>query len=255
MSSSAPAISVLILTCNEAASLTVLLPELARLMAQADRAYEVVVIDADSPDGTVAVARRHGARAITQTGNGYASALREGLAACQGQYIVTLDADMSHRAEVVSTLLAAAEDADLVIASRYVDGGRADMRWDRRLLSMLLNRLFGAILRMPTRDLSSGFRVYRRAALTTLAPSGRHFDILPELAALAHFGGLRVQEIPFHYRPRLAGVSKARVFRFAPAYLNTLFRCWQIKNRATSTKTRASVRGLDRLPPVSGREE
>src|SRR5580765_903680 len=116
MDTTAPTISVLILTRNEAASLALLLPELARMMARGDRVYEVVVIDADSPDGTVAVARSHGARVIAQIGGGYASALREGLAACQGHYIVTLDADMSHRAEVVDALLAATEDADLVVA-------------------------------------------------------------------------------------------------------------------------------------------
>jgi dolichol-phosphate mannosyltransferase len=233
-----PAISVLILTRNEAASLAILLPELARMMAQGDRTYEVVVIDADSPDGTVAIARRHGARVIAQTGGGYASALREGLAACHGHYIVTLDADMSHRAEVVDALLAAAEDADLVVASRYIDGGRADMRWDRRLLSLLLNRLFGTALGLPMRDLSSGFRVYRRVVLATLAPRGEHFDILPELAVLAYFSGLRVREIPFHYRQREAGVSKARVLRFAPAYLRTLLRCWRIKRGANVAAAR-----------------
>jgi dolichol-phosphate mannosyltransferase len=232
MDTNKPDISVLILTRNEAASLVMLLPELARMMARGHRTYEVVVIDADSPDGTAAVARSHGARVIAQVGGGYASALREGLAACYGHYIVALDADMSHRPDVVDALLAAAEDADLVVASRYIDGGRADMPWDRRLLSLLLNRLFGSALGVPVRDLSSGFRVYRRAALATLAPHGEHFDILPELAALAHFSGLRVQEIPFHYRQRGAGVSKARVLHFAPAYLRTLLRCWRIKRSA-----------------------
>ncbi|QBB69690.1 glycosyltransferase [Pseudolysobacter antarcticus] len=230
METATPAISVLILTRNEAASLAVLLPELARQMAQGNRTYEVVVIDADSPDGTVAVALRHGARVIAQMGRGYASALREGFSACHGDYIVTLDADMSHRAEVVHALLAAAEDADLVVASRYICGGRADMRWDRRLFSLLLNRVFGTTLGLPVRDLSSGFRVYRREALATLAPQGKHFDILPELAALAYFSGLCVREIPFHYRQREAGVSKARVMRFAPAYIRTLLRCWRIKH-------------------------
>jgi len=242
MDTTTPAVSVLILTRNEAASLAILLPELARMMGQGDRTYEVVVIDADSPDGTAAVARRHNARVIAQMGGGYASALHEGLAACRGHHIVTLDADMSHRAAVVDALLAAAEDADVVVASRYIDGGRADMRWDRRLLSLLLNRLFGTALGLPVRDLSSGFRVYRRAALATLTPHGEYFDILPELVALAYFSGLRVREIPFHYRQRGAGVSKARVLQFAPAYLRTLLRCWRIKRSADIAAARWSDR-------------
>ena len=235
MDTFAPTVSVLVLTRNEAAALAILLPEVTRVMTQAGHRYEVVIVDADSPDGTATVAREHGARVIDQAGGGYANALREGLAACHGHFIVALDADMSHRPDDVQALLAAAAGVDLVVASRYVDGGRADMPWDRRLLSLLLNRLFGTALGLPVRDLSSGFRVYRRAALAALAPRGEHFDILPELAALAHFNGLRVQEIPFHYRQRSAGVSKARVLHFAPAYLRTLWRCWRIKRRGVAS--------------------
>jgi dolichol-phosphate mannosyltransferase len=124
------------------------------------------------------------------------------------------------------------------VASRYIDGGRADMPLHRRLLSILLNRVFGMVLALPVRDLSSGFRVYRRAALATLATQGEHFDILPELVALAHFGHLRLKEIPFHYRQREAGVSNARIFRFAPAYLRTLLRCWRLKRGAGTAERR-----------------
>lgn len=236
MEQQTPDISILILTRNEAASIAKLLPELARQMVAEERSYEVLVVDAHSADGTADVARAHGARVIPQVGNGYASALREGLAACMGTHIVTLDADMSHRAEVVKTMLMATRHADVVIASRYIRGGRADMRWDRLLLSIVLNRVFATALDLPLRDLSSGFRVYRRDVVETLISHGQHFDVLPELGALAHLQGFAVIEVPFHYRQREGGVSKARVFRFAPAYLRTLFRCWRCKRANLRTK-------------------
>jgi dolichol-phosphate mannosyltransferase len=223
-----PDISILILTRNEAPNLARLLPALAQATAALGR-VEVVVVDAQSPDGTAAVASSLGARVLSQAEAGYANALRQGLADCRGEWIVALDADLSHGPEVVAALLQAASAADLVIASRYVPGGRADMPLSRRLLSLALNRVFAVALGLPLRDLSSGFRVYRRAALAALQPQGEHFDVLPELAALAHFRGLRVRELPFHYRQRDAGVSKARVLHFAPAYLRTLLRCWRAK--------------------------
>jgi len=176
-------------------------------------------------------AARHGARVVRQSRAGYANALRQGFAECTGDFILTLDADMSHRPEFVDEMLGAGEEADLVIASRYVASGSAEMPAARRALSLALDRIFGVALGLPTRDLSSGFRLYRRRTLAELRPRGDHFDVLPEIVALAHIRGHRVREVPFHYHPREAGVSKARVLRFAPSYVRTLLRCWRERRR------------------------
>jgi dolichol-phosphate mannosyltransferase len=222
-------VSVLILTRNEADNLDRLLPAVAQALEREGARYEFVVVDAASPDGTADVARRRGARVVDQQQPGYANAWRQGVAECRGDYILALDADCSHRPDFIAALIAAIEHADIVVASRYVDGGSADMSLDRRFLSGVLNVLFARALGVPQRDLSSGFRIYRRAALSTLVPRGVHFDVLPEILALAHFGGLRIAEIPFRYHARETGVSKASVLKFAPAYLRTLLRCWRAK--------------------------
>lgn len=220
-------LSVLILARNEAENLETLLPRLASTL-KTSRA-EVVIVDADSPDGTAAVAQRHGARVVRQIQPGYANALRQGFGECAGNLIVTLDADLSHGPEVVADLLHAIDNADIVIASRYVGGGAADMPVGRRILSIVLNRIFGIALGLPIRDLSSGFRIYRRDVIERIAPRGEHFDVLPEIVALACLNGFRVREIAFHYRDRNAGFSKARVVAFMPSYLRTLFRCLREK--------------------------
>jgi dolichol-phosphate mannosyltransferase len=222
-------LSVLMLARNEAENLDVLLPALVALLGRAQVTAELVVVDAGSPDGTAAVAARHGARVVCQRLPGYANALRQGFTECTGDYILTLDADMSHRLEFVEPLLAAGPTADLVVASRYVASGSAEMPAARRALSVTLNGIFGRALGLPTKDLSSGFRLYRRQALLALRPRGDYFDVLPEIVALAHFAGQRVREIPFHYHPREAGVSKARILRFAPSYVRTLVRCWRAR--------------------------
>jgi dolichol-phosphate mannosyltransferase len=218
-------LTVLILTRNEAENLEVLLPRIIAVLAGEALRFDLLVIDADSHDGTAEVAARHGARVIAQRAPGYANALRQGLAASTGDYVLTLDADMSHQPEFILDLLGARDEADLVIASRYVPGGGAEMPRHRLWLSLALNRVYGAALGLSILDLSSGFRLYRREAIASLVPRGKHFDVMPEIVAgVIHRGG-RVVEVPFHYQPREAGVSKARVLGFGPSYARTLVRC------------------------------
>jgi dolichol-phosphate mannosyltransferase len=179
-------LSVLILARNEAQNLDDLLPHIGKTLAGIGRKFEIVVVDADSPDGTAAVALRHNARVVAQHGSGYANALRQGFAECNGGFILAMDADFSHRPDFFAQMIHAVEAADVVVASRYVAGGSADMPTSRRLLSALLNRVFARVLGLPTRDLSSGFRMYRRQALQGIAARGEYFDVLPEIIALAH---------------------------------------------------------------------
>jgi dolichol-phosphate mannosyltransferase len=221
----AETLTVLILARNEADNLARLLPQLAEVLSRFGVAHDVLVVDAQSPDGTAAVAQRYGARVVQQREKGYANALRQGIAQCSGDFVLTLDADLSHPPKFVIDMLAARHTADVVIASRYVTGGSAVMPTSRRVLSATLNHTFAGALRLPVRDLSSGFRLYRRDVLTGIVTHGQHFDVLPEIVATVLRRGFRAREIPFHYEPRAAGVSKARVLAFAPSYLRTLWRC------------------------------
>ncbi|MHC4392673.1 MAG: glycosyltransferase, partial [Planctomycetota bacterium] len=121
-------ITVLILTRNEAANLKGLLPAVSRVLAQTQLQHATLVVDATSTDGTAKVARELGARVLQQSKAGYANALREGLAACRGDFILAIDADQSHRPEFILTLLAERRSADIVIASRYIRGARLRCR-------------------------------------------------------------------------------------------------------------------------------
>ncbi len=224
-----PRLSVLILTRNEAENLRALIPEVRDILAAAQIDHEIVVVDAASSDGTAGAAIELGVRVLEQERPGYANALRQGFQACGGSIVLTIDADLSHRPAFVLDLLRALESADVVIASRYVRGGSADMSLTRRVLSIVLNRVFGMALGLDTRDLSSGFRAYRASTLRAIDSRGDYFDVLPEIVALSHLSGHRVREVPFHYHPREAGVSKARVLKFAPSYVRTIARCWRLR--------------------------
>ncbi|MFQ5654074.1 MAG: glycosyltransferase [Planctomycetota bacterium] len=217
-------VSVLILTLNEADNIGTLLCHLREVLAERWPAAEFVVVDADSPDRTAALAREAGARVMIEKERGYGIALRRGLAAARGERVVTLDADHSHEPGSVPELLDAAEDAEIVIGSRYIRAGRAEMPPLRRLLSVALNIAFRKIFDLPVKDASSGFRVYRRSIFGEMRLSGRDFEILQEILIGAWRRGARIAEVPIHYRPRSAGASKARVLLLGWRYLGALFR-------------------------------
>lgn len=216
-------LSVVIATWNEAANLPPLLAELRAALAPHGLEYEVIVVDGGSSDGTEEVARSLGCEAFRQTAPGFGGAVREGLARARGDFILTLDADLSHPPTFFAEMWQRREEADLVIASRYVLGGSADMPRLRAFLSRVLNRTFAEVLAIPLGDLSSGYRLYRRSAVRAFETRARDFNVLQELLTGIVARGGRVVEVPFHYRPRVHGSSHARIWKFGLSYLRSLW--------------------------------
>jgi len=141
-----------------------------------------------------------------------------------------MDADMSHPAEFIRHLWEARENADIVIASRYVAGGRADQPMFRLLLSRILNGFFAIGLSIPVRDLSSGFRLYRKRLFERIDFQFLNFVLLVEILLRAFACGARIKEVPFHYQPRIHGGSHARIIHFGFDYLRLFGRIWRIRN-------------------------
>jgi dolichol-phosphate mannosyltransferase len=123
-----------------------------------------------------------------------------------------MDADFSHDPASVPSLIAAAQDADLVLGSRYVAGGGvADWGLSRRLLSRGGSWYARTILGVPVRDLTGGFKCFRRHVLERLGLSGIQtagFGFQIETTYRAIQAGARVREVPIRFRDRQAGVSK-----------------------------------------------
>lgn len=225
-----PELAVVIPAWNERGNLELLLPALKEVLAGLDLRAEIVVVDAGSRDGTREAAERRGARVLLQQERGYGGALRAGFAATTAPYIVTMDADLTHRPVFLEEFWKRRNEAEVLVASRYVPGGRADMRRFRRLLSHILNRTYRRVLSLPLRDLSSGFRLYRRDVLEKLPCQARDFDVLEEILIRIHAAGWRIQEVPFHYMARGSGRSHARLIKFGWALLKTLVRMWRLRN-------------------------
>lgn len=229
-----PDIAVVIPAWNERENLDLLLPALKEVLDELGLVSEIVIADAGSGDGTREAAERRGARVVVQQERGYGGALLAGFAATSARYIVTMDADLSHRPVFIFDLWKYRDLAEVLIASRYVEGGKADMGRGRRILSYILNRTYGIALSMPLRDLSSGFRMYRREALDGVNLLSRDFDVLEEILVRVHAEGWRILEVPFSYMARGSGSSHARLFKFAFAYLRTLRRMWILRNSPDS---------------------
>ncbi len=223
-------LAVVIPAWNERENLELLLPALREIVAGLGLRAQIIVADGGSVDGTDQVAPRWGAEVVPQSERGYGGALLAGFAKADAPYVVTMDADLSHRPVFLEALWRHRQDAEILIASRYVAGGRADMPPFRRALSVTLNRVYGHMLRLPVRDLSSGFRMYRRDVLSSVDLHSRDFDVLQELLVRVGAEGWRIREIPFHYMARGSGRSHARLLRFGWAYLKTLVRMWQLRN-------------------------
>jgi dolichol-phosphate mannosyltransferase len=224
-----PDITVVIPALNERENLELLLPLIQEAIAQLQLSAEIFVVDGGSHDGSQLFAQKLGASVVEQTERGYGGALIAGFAAANAPYVVTMDADLSHPPEFLKDFWEQRQEADLLVASRYVAGGRADMGVGRRVLSTILNRTYALLLGIKLRDLSSGFRMYQRQVVTKLDLQARDFDVLEEILVKIYVNGGRIREVPFHYQVRNSGESHAKLMKFGWAYLKTLLRMCRLR--------------------------
>ena len=229
-----PELAVVIPAWNEQENLELLLPALRETLDGLGVRWEIIVADGGSHDGTAEVAARRGARVIQQDRRGFGAALMEGIQTSRASYVVTMDADLSHRPIFIEDLWKYREEAEVLIASRYVPGGESRTHWLRRLCSRILNVTYTRVLSLPLHDISSNFRIYRRDILENLDLRAQNFDILEEILIKIHALGFRVRELPFRYLSRGAGRSHAHFLKFGWAYLKTLVRMWQLRNSVAS---------------------
>jgi dolichol-phosphate mannosyltransferase len=222
-------LTVIIPVKNEGGNIGSLLENLRKVLGELRVSYEIIVIDGNSDDDTVSQARRYADRLIVQKEPGYGNALTEGFAQAGGEYILTMDGDLSHPAEFIRSMYHNRKGADLVIASRYIPGGKAEMPAWRKMLSRILNVSFSKLLSLPIKDISSGFRLYRSLILHELELKNGDFSILEEIAIKMWNRGDRIIEIPFAYRPRRHGCSKAKLLAFGKSYLVTAYVMWRLK--------------------------
>ena len=176
-------------------------------------------------DGTAAAARAlmHGRLEKRDTSvvslnpnRGLGGAIRAGVAQARGEWIATLDADLTFPPASIKDLLAAARGAkaDLVAGSPYLrPGDMGQVGWSRRLPSLMLNALYRGLFGMRLTSYTPVFRLYRASFLKGLALESEGFEINAEIAARALLDKRVVVEVPAPLTARVAGVSKLQRWR------------------------------------------
>jgi len=241
-------ISAVIPVLDDAPGLGPLLAGLARTLEGLGVTSEVLVPDCGRDARVRRAAMDAGASVIEAPAFGYGAALREAFARARGRFIITLDADLAEPPEFVRALWPHRHEADVVVASRYVRGGRATMPLVRRVLSSIFNRALAPALRLGVRDLSSAFRLYRAETVRAQAFAGQGFDAVPEILVRLVADGRRALEVPFHYTPRRDRRSMARPIAFGWTYLRTFWSLWRLRNSILSADYDA--RAFDSLIPL-----
>jgi dolichol-phosphate mannosyltransferase len=213
-------LTVVVPTYNEADNLPKLVSALLALPIDNLRIF---VVDDNSPDGTGDLAEelaiKHPGRidVLHRAGKlGLGSAYRMGfrqVLQTDADAIAQMDADFSHPPELLVPLLEALQNSDAALGSRYIPGGGVDERWPiwRQGLSAFGNIYARTILRLPVRDATGGYRVWRRETLIGMPlefvrSNGYAFQV--EMAYVAYRLGFTFQEVPFYFADRRWGDSK-----------------------------------------------
>lgn len=240
-------VTVVIPTYNEAANLPAMA---AALMLLPIPQLQLMIVDDNSPDGTGAVADQlatqynvsDGVRprllVLHRAGKGglgtaYVAGMQQALAD-GADYVLQMDADFSHSPDYIPQMLGVmlATDADVIIGSRYVPGGTLDEGWGawRQWVSWWANFYSRMILNLRIRDMTAGFKLWKRAALLAIGldrirSNGYSFQV--EMAYLCEKLGYHLIEIPIHFEDRRIGQSKLDI----PVKIESAWRTWQIRWR------------------------
>ena len=229
--------TLIIPTFNESENLPKLLTALFTLPLQD---LHVLVVDDNSPDGTGQIAEDQKKstpgkiNVLHRSGKlGLGSAYIQGFRLCLADgsdFIGQMDADFSHSPQKVLELVKALPDYDMALGSRYIPGGSLDTDWAfwRKGLSVFGNFYARSILGLPIRDVTGGFRLWKRETLSHLPlervrSNGYVFQV--EMAYVADRLGYKMKEIPIYFAERRFGKSKMSL----RIQLEAAIRVWQLR--------------------------
>lgn len=222
-----PELTIVVPTYNERENVRPLVDSLDRALQSVS--WEVIFVDDDSRDGTAAVVRKIGlkdprVRCLQRIGRrGLSSACIEGMLATPAPYLAVMDGDLQHDEELLPKMLTILQenDLDVVIGSRYMEGGRIGAWEQSRIrMSRIATFLGRIILKAQLSDPMSGFFMLKRGFFekTVHHMTGKGFKVLLDLFASAP-SKVRFEELPYRFRQRQAGASKLDTMAVAEYFL------------------------------------
>lgn len=216
-----PKYSIIIPTYNERENIPTLILLLVEQFGLLGLAFQVVVVDDNSPDGTQAVVKelqqQHGQYTIELVTRprklGLGSAYMHGLQYATGDFVILMDADLSHHPKYIPEFIKRQRETqcDIVTGTRYrKPGGIVGWRFHRKLISWGANTLASVLLRSSVSDLTGAFRLYKRGCLEKLLPliTSKGYAFQMEVVIRAQRLKLRIEEVPIVFVDRIHGVSK-----------------------------------------------
>ncbi|KAJ4459807.1 putative Dolichol-phosphate mannosyltransferase [Paratrimastix pyriformis] len=216
--------SVLLPTYNERENLPLIVYLLNRELTKCQVDFEILIIDDNSPDGTLAVAQKlqtvfgpEKIRIESRPGKlGLGTAYIHGMRFATGDFIIILDADLSHHPEALPQFigLQRAGNYDVVTGTRYMNGGGV-WGWNmkRKLTSRVANYIASATLGQASTDMTGSYRLYKRAVLERILPSmvSKGYVFQMEIIMRAKALGYRIGEVPINFVDRVFGESKFKL--------------------------------------------
>jgi len=227
-------LSLVLPAYEEAENLRMLLPKLREAAASLASSSEILVVDTETPhDDTPQVCQENGVRYIPRSGgSSYGDAIRTAVGNAAGRYVILMDADGSHDPGFLPQLWQFRDQYDLVIASRYVPGGKTDNPAILIVLSLVVNIVFRIVLNLNCHDVSNSFRLYHGDHFRALKLQSSNFEIVEEILIklTPPDRPLRIKEVPFTFQKRWKGKTKRNLMAFALTYLATLYRLHRLKH-------------------------
>ena len=207
-------LTIIIPSLNESDNLKKLIPEIKSEIGK-KFTYEIFIIDGINKDNkTFKITKKNSIRYLNRIrNNDYGNAVRLGIKKSTGKYILFMDGDYSHNPKFILKLY---ENKlyDVVIASRYVPGGKTDNSLLSETLSRFLNKFYNIILNLELEDVSNSFKLYNAKMIKRLHLSCNHFDIIEEIIfkLKKNNNEIKFLEIPYHFKQRKFGKSKRNFF-------------------------------------------
>jgi len=200
-------LSVIIPTMNEEKSIGLVIDEVKGAVG-ASRELEIIVVDTDSKDRTRAIALEHGATVVDEPRRGYGRAYKTGFERASGEFIATLDADMTYPASEIPLLLERLDKDSLefIATNRFAKMEKGAMGAKHRLGNWVLSVTARLLFRVRIKDSQSGMWVFRKSCLERLNVESDKMSFSEELKIEA-FKKLRAIEVPISYRVRLGEVK------------------------------------------------
>jgi dolichol-phosphate mannosyltransferase len=158
--------------------------------------------------------------------NSFGDAVRTAINYAKGKHLIFMDADGSHSPEFIPVMYRFTDEYDVVIASRYIEGGGTDNVRILVGMSLILNLIYSLVLNLKCKDVSNSFKIYRTSLLRELTLRCNNFDIVEEILCkiVRKHKKVRIKEVPFTFKQRMFGHTKRNLLLFIFTFIVTIIK-------------------------------